>query len=113
MVFPDSYTRAETDNLLAYKVSVGSNVPLNQMNLTSSDVNNSPLVITTNASNWFQAEYRAITDATGCLFKYKTIASSTPWWAGFWGANAYDFDIRYNYGGLSMKANGNAFLSGP
>ena len=51
-------------------------------------------------------------NAIGCLFEYKTSASSTSWWTGVWGANTNEFNIWFNYQGLSIKPTGDVVLSG-
>ena len=46
------------------------------------------------------------------MFRYKTSGSSSYWWTGAWGANTNDFNIWFNYQGLSLKSSGSAVLSG-
>ena len=83
-----------------------------KINSTNVDPNNYPLVITNNGGNWFQGECIATANEVGCLFRYKTSGSSTYWWSGVWGSNTNDFNIWFNYQGLSLKSNGSAVLSG-
>ena len=40
-----------------------------------------------------------------------TPASSTYWWGGAWGANTNEFNIWFNFKGLSIKSNGSAAIS--
>ena len=110
------YDKAETDYLLANKVSttggvsIGGNVSAQQASLTSSDADHLPLVITRTGSSWFLGEYVASETNSGCLFKYKTAPGE--WWTGVWGTNTHEFKIRFNYKGLSIKPTGDAALSG-
>ena len=48
----------------------------------------------------------------GCLMQWVTPASSSYWWNGVWGTNTNDFNIWFNYTGLSTKSNGSAAKSG-
>ena len=83
-----------------------------KMNLTNDVWDNFPLAITNTGTNWFQGEYIATANQVGCLFRYKTSGSSTYWWTGVLGANTNEFNIWFNYQGLSIKSNGSAVLSG-
>ena len=112
MVFPDSYTQPETNNLLANKVYTSSNASLNQAHLISNGRNNYPPVITNNGSNLFQGGYIANIANVGCLFNYQTNASPTPWWSGVWGAGENSFNIWYAYKGFSIKSDSSAGLHG-
>ena len=56
--------------------------------------------------------YESTPNDVGCLFQYKTSASSTSWWHGVWGANANEFNIWHNYKGLSIKSDGSATING-
>ena len=80
--------------------------------LTNVVWDNFPLAITNAGTNWFQGEYIATGNEVGCLFRYKTSGSSSYWWGGIWGTNSNDFNIWFNYQGLSLKSNGSAVLSG-
>ena len=82
------YTKTETDNLLANKITTNSNALLNKLGLSSTDSNNYPLVITNNGGNWFQGEYITNNSNIGCLFRSKTAGSSSYWWNGVWGNNS-------------------------
>ena len=83
-----------------------------KMNLTNDVWDNFPLAITNTGTNWFQGEYIATANQVGCLFRYRTSGSSTYWWSGVWGSNTNDFNIWFNYQGLSLKSNGSAVFSG-
>ena len=110
------YTKTDTDNLLANKVSttgdatIRGTVSAQQAILTSSDADHLPLGITRNGSSWFLGEYIASETNSGCLFKYKTAPGE--WWSGVWGTNTNEFKIWFNYKGLSIKPTGDAVISG-
>ena len=44
--------------------------------------------------------------------QWVTLASSTHWWSGVWGTNTNEFNIWFNYKGLSIKPTGDAVTSG-
>ena len=45
-----------------------------------------PLIITNSSSSgWFLSKFESTLNNIGCLFEYKTSASSTSWWKGVWG----------------------------
>ena len=71
-----------------------------------------PLAITNTGTNWFQGDYISTANGVGCLFRYRTSGSTTYWWSGVWGSNTNDFNIWFNYQGLSLKSKGSAVLSG-
>ena len=60
----------------------------------------------------FQGEYIANANNVGCLLRYRTSGSSSYWWGGVWSSNTNDFNIWFDYKGLSIKSNGSAVLSG-
>ena len=76
------YNKSDTDYLLADKVTTNSNASLNTFNLSSTDSNNYPLVITNNGDNWYQGEYIVNNANIGCIFRSKTAGSSAYWWNG-------------------------------
>ena len=82
-----------------------------KINLTSDYWDNFPLAIASNCDNWFQGGCIATANEVGCLFRYKTSGSSTYWWSGVWGSNTNDFNIWFNYKGLSRKPTGDAAIS--
>ena len=71
-----------------------------------------PLQIINNNQNWFVASLESTISGDGCLMQWKTTGSSTYWWSGVWGTNTNEFNIWFNYQGLSRKSNGSAVLSG-
>ena len=108
----DNKVNIYKDAPISGNLDVGGIMNTTQINITNVDPNNYPLVITNNGGNWFQGEYMATANDVGCLFRYKTGGSSSYWWTGVWGANTNEFNIWYNYQGLSLKPNGSAVLSG-
>ena len=48
----------------------------------------------------------------GCLMQWMTPASSTYWWSGVWGTNVNEFNIWFNYQGLTIKPTGGVSISG-
>ena len=92
-------------------LDVGGIVNTTKINLTNAVWDNFPLAITNTGTNWFQGEYIATDNGVGCLFRYRTSGSSTYWWSGVWGSNTIDFNIWFNYQGLSLKSYGSAVLT--
>ena len=70
-----------------------------------------PLQIINNSQNWFVASLESTIAEDGCLIQWITPASPTYWWSGAWGANTNEFNISFNYEGLSVKSNDSAAIS--
>ena len=64
------------------------------------------------SNGWFLGQFESTVNNIGCLIEYKTIASSTSWWTGVWGSNTNEFNLWFNYKGLSLKTTGDAVISG-
>ena len=101
----------DKDTSISGNLDVGGVMDTTKMKLTNDDTISFPLVITNNGGNWFQGECIANANNVGCLFRYRTSGSSTYWWSGVWGSNTNDFNIWFNYKGLSIKSNGSAAKS--
>ena len=113
------YTKTDTDNLLANKVSTTGDATISgnlesqrlAINKPSND-DDIPLQTINNNQNWFVASLESTTSDGGCLMQWITPASSTHWWSGVWGTNTNEFNIWFNYKGLSTKPTGDAVISG-
>ena len=71
-----------------------------------------PLQIINNNQNWFVASLESTIAGDGCLMQWMTPASSTYWWSGAWGTNVNEFNIWFDYQGLSIKPTGDVSIGG-
>ena len=81
------------------------------INRPSSD-DDIPLQIINNNRTWEVASFESTIAGDGCLVLWMTPASSTHWWSGVWGTNTNEFNIWFNYEGLSIKPTGDASIGG-
>ena len=71
-----------------------------------------PLKIINSSQNWEVVSLESTIAGDGCLMRWMTPASSTHWWSGVWGATVNDFNVWFNYKGLSIKPTGDVAISG-
>uniref|UniRef100_UPI004049C80D tail fiber domain-containing protein n=1 Tax=Flavobacterium sp. TaxID=239 RepID=UPI004049C80D len=110
--FYNSRSNSNCNVLIDGNLDVGGGISTTNLNLTNSEQYIFLLVISNNGGNWFQGEYLANNANVGCLFRYKTSASTNYWWSGVWGSNINEFKIWFDYKGLSVKQDGSAILTG-
>ena len=61
-----------------------------------------PFEVINNNRNWEVVSLESTSAGDGCLMRWMTPASSTHWWSGVRGTNTNEFNIRFNYNGLSL-----------
>ena len=71
-----------------------------------------PLKTINNNQTWEVVSLESTVAGDGCLVRWMTPASSTHWWSGVWGTNVNEFNIWFNYKGLSNKPTGDVAISG-